>query len=100
MLRLVNCCQGFITLDKAAGAVRLIHLALQEYLSAHPDLFSKPHSAMAEICLTYPKSQHVKTLSATHSPDTLNPLIQEYCSVRSACQKGALGLREIFSRSS
>ena len=52
--------------------MRMIHFALQEYLSAHPDIFSKPHSAMAEIRLTYLNSQHVKAPSTTHSPDTLN----------------------------
>ena len=54
---LVNCCQGLITVDKEASTVRLIHFTLQEYLSAHPDIFSQPHSALAEICLTYLNSQ-------------------------------------------
>ena len=50
---LIGCCQGLITVDKEAFTVRLIHFTLQEYLSAHPDIFSRPHSAIAEICLTY-----------------------------------------------
>jgi len=50
---LVSCCQGLIAVDKEGSTVRLIHFTLQEYLSAHPDTFSTPHSAMAEICLTY-----------------------------------------------
>ena len=44
--------------------MRLIHFTLREYFSAHPDIFSRPHSAMAEICLTYLNSQQIKVLSA------------------------------------
>ena len=50
---LVSCCQGLITVDKEESTVRLIHFILHEYLSTHPDAFSRPHSAMAEICLAY-----------------------------------------------
>ena len=58
-------CQGLITVDKEASSVRLIHFTLKEYFSAHPDIFSRPHSAMAEICLTYLNSQQVRAISAT-----------------------------------
>jgi len=78
---LVSCCQGLITVDKKASTVRLIHLTLQEYLSAHPDIFSRPHSAMAEICLTYLNSQQLKPLSTGPSPNTRNTPFLEYCSV-------------------
>jgi len=81
MSTLVNCCQGLITVDKEASIVRLIHFTLQEFLSAHPDLFLKPHSAMTEICLTYLNSKQVKAHSTTHSPDTQNAPFVEYCSV-------------------
>jgi len=81
MSTLVSCCQGLIVVDKEASTVRLIHFTLQEYLSAHPDLFSRPHSAMAEICLTYLSSQQVKALSTNPSPDTWNTPFLEYCSV-------------------
>ena len=81
MSTLVNCCQGLITVDKEASTVRLIHVTLHEYLCAHPDLFSKPHSAMAEICLTYLNSKQVKPLSATPSPNTRSAPFLEYCSV-------------------
>jgi len=81
MSTLVNCCQGLIAVDKEASIVRLIHFTLQEYLSAHLDLFIKPHSAMAEICLTYLNSQQVKALSTTHSPDVRNTPFLQYCSV-------------------
>ena len=78
---LLNCCQGLVTVDKEALTVRLVHFTLREYLSAHPDIFSQPHSAMAEICLTYLNSQHVKALSAAHSPDIQSTPFLEYCSV-------------------
>ena len=81
MLTLVNCCQGLITVDKESSTVRLVHFTLQEYLFAHPDIFSKPHSAMAEICLTYLNSQSVKALSTDPSPDMQNAPFLEYCSV-------------------
>jgi len=78
---LVSCCQGFIAVDKEGSTVRLIHFTLQEYLSAHPDIFSRHHSAMAEICLTYLSSQQVKALSPGSSHDTRNTPFLEYCSV-------------------
>jgi len=78
---LVNCCQGLITVDKEASTVRLIHFTLQEYLSAHPDIFIKPHSVIAEICLTYLNSKQVKDLSTAPSPDTRGVPFLEYCSV-------------------
>jgi len=81
MSTLVNCCQGLITVDKEASTVRLIHFTLQEYLSVHPDIFSKPHAAMAEICLTYLNSKQVKALSTADSDDTWNTPFLEYCSI-------------------
>jgi len=59
---LVSCCQGLITVDKEASTVRLIHFTLKEHFSTHPDIFGRPHSVMAEICLTYLNSQQVKAL--------------------------------------
>jgi len=81
MSTLVNCCQGLITVDKEASIVRLILLTLQEYLTAHHDVFIKPHSEMAEICLTYLNSKQVKALSTTHSLDIPDTPFLQYCSV-------------------
>ena len=81
MSTLVNCCQGLITVDKEGSTVRLIHFTLQEYLSSRPDIFSKPHSAMAEICLTYLNSQSAKALSTDPYLDTRSAPFLEYCSV-------------------
>jgi len=78
---LVNCCQGLITVDKEASTARLAHFTLQEYLSVHPDLFSGPHSAMAEICLTYLNSKQVKAISIAPPPGTQSTPFLEYCSV-------------------
>jgi len=78
---LVGCCQGLITVDKGASTVRLIHFTLQEYLSSHLDIFSRPHSAMAEICLTYLNSQQIKALPTAPSTDTQSTPFLEYCSV-------------------
>jgi len=66
---LLDCCQGFITVDKEASTVRLIHYTVQEYLSSHPGLFTKPHSILAETCLTYLNSPHVKNLAFHPHPD-------------------------------
>ena len=53
MTTLVSCCQGLITVDKEASTVRLIHFTLKEYFSSSCHIFTTPHSAMAEFCLTY-----------------------------------------------
>ena len=81
MSTLVSCCQGLITVDKEASTVRLIHFTLQEYVSAHPDIFTRPHSAMAEICLTYLNSRQVKAISTARSAHTQNTRFLEYCSI-------------------
>ena len=78
---LVGCCQGLMNVDKEVSTVRLIHFTLQEYLSAHPNIFSRPHSVIAEICLTYLNSQQVKALSVGASPDAQAMPFLEYCSV-------------------
>ena len=81
MSTLVGCCQGLIIVDEKASIVRLIHFTLKEYLSVHSDIFSRPHSAMAEICLTYLHSEQVKAISADAYPDMLDTPFLEYCSL-------------------
>ena len=80
---LVSCCQGLITVDKEGSTVRLIHFTLKEYLSAHPDIFSRPHSAMAEICLTYLNSQEVKAFTVNSYLDATAEVtsLLGYCSL-------------------
>ena len=77
VMTLVSCCLGLITVDKEASTVRLIHFTLKKYLSAWPDIFSRPHSAIAEICLTYLNSRQVKALPAHYE----YPPFLEYCSI-------------------
>ena len=81
MPTLVTCCQGLITVDKEGSTVRLIHFTLQEYLSICHDIFGKPHSTMAEICLTYLNSQQVKAILAHTYPDTNVTDFLDYCSL-------------------
>jgi len=78
---LVGCCQGLITVDKETSTVRLVHPTVIVYLSTRPDVFSKPHAAMAEICLTYLNSEQVKALSADSSAVIHDKPFLEYCSV-------------------
>ena len=81
MSTLASCCQGLITVDKEASTVRLIHFTLQEYLSARSDIFSSPHSVMAEICLAYLNSLQIRALSNARFHNTRNTPFLEYCSV-------------------
>ena len=78
---LLSCCQGLVVVDKEASTVRLIHVTLQEYLRAHPELFGKVHSMMAETCLSYLNSQQVRALSKSTSPDLQSTPFLEYSSV-------------------
>ena len=78
---LVSCCQGLITMDKEASTVRLVHYTLQEYLSAHPHIFSTPHSSIAEICLTYLNSKQVKAIPADSFSGIQDTPFLEYCSL-------------------
>ena len=79
---LMGCCQGLISVDKEKTTVRLIHFTLKEYFSARPDIFNRPHSTIAEVCLTYLNSDPVKALSREFSanPSGLGPFLG-YCSV-------------------
>jgi len=78
---LVSCCQGLITVDKETSIVQLIHPTVKQYLSTRPDIFSKPHSTIAEVCLTYLNSEQVKGIPADHSPEICDTPLLEYCSL-------------------
>ena len=77
----LSCCQGLVIVDKEVSTVRLIHFTLQEYLRAHPELFGKAHSTMAETCLSYLNSQQVRALSTSPSHDLQDTPFLEYSSV-------------------
>ena len=78
---LLACCQGLVVVDGGASTARLVHFTLQEYLQAHPDLFTAAHSAMAETCLSYLNSQLVKAISAGFSLGFQNMPFFEYSSL-------------------
>jgi len=80
MSTLLQCCQGLIMVDKEASTVRLIHYTVQEYLCGHPGLFNKPHSILAESCLTYLNSQQVKNLTSHSLPDDQSMAFLKYSS--------------------
>ena len=65
---LLDSCQGLIVVDSEASTVRLIHYTAQEYLCSHPGLIIKPHSILAETCLTYLNSHLVKRLTPHSLP--------------------------------
>ena len=77
----IGFCQGLITVDKAGSTARLIHFTLQEYLSIRHDIFNRPHSTIAEICLTYLNSQQVEAISAHPDARTRVTYFLEYCSL-------------------
>jgi len=50
---LVTSSLGLVTVEESSSTVRLVHFTLQEHLLSDPTLFHSPHSAIAEVCLTY-----------------------------------------------
>src|SRR5205807_9401908 len=77
---LLACSLGLVTVEKSSSTVRLVHYTLQEYLSDNPNLFLKPHSMIAEVCLTYLNFRHVRDFSPTlHSAPSTAPFV-EYAS--------------------
>ena len=76
---LLDYCQGLITVDAEASTVRLIHYTVQEYLCSRPGLFSKPHSILAETCLTYLNSRQVKNLTSHPLSDHGSMPFLKYC---------------------
>jgi len=88
---LLGCTLGLVTIDEQTSTVRLIHFTLQEYLTAHPNLFMAPHSMMAEICLTYLNFRSVCELSTTLDSIPLATPFLHYAS----CYWGAHARKEI-----
>ena len=75
---LLDCCQGLITVDAEASTVRLVHYTVQEYLCTYSGLFSRPHSILAETCLTYLNSHQVKNLTYYSLPPPQSRLFLKY----------------------
>ena len=62
---LLACSLGLVVVEKSSSTIRLVHYTLQEHLSNNTNLFSNPHSIIAEVCLTYLNFPHVRGLSPT-----------------------------------
>jgi len=62
--KLLASCLGLVTVDESS-IVRLVHFTLQEYFNQHSEHFESPHSAMAEVCLTYLNFDSVDKISYT-----------------------------------
>jgi len=78
---LLACCQGLATVDKKSSTVRLIHFTLKEHLSRHANLFDRPHSTIAETCLTYLNFQAIRDLSTSASYNQLDTPFLTYSSL-------------------
>jgi len=74
-------CRGLATIDKESSAIRLIHFTLKKYLLCHAELFDKPHSRIAETCLTYLNFQAIKNLSVIPSHDPRGTPFLRYSSL-------------------
>ena len=77
----LGCCQGLATVDGGSSTIRLTHSTLKEYLSSHAGLFDKPHSKIAETCLTYLNFQAIKDLTASTSRDPRGAPFLRYSSL-------------------
>jgi len=87
---LLACSLGLVTVEKSSSTVRLVHYTLQEYLSYCPNFFLKPHSMIAEVCLTYLNFRQVRGFSpALRSVPPTAPFV-EYAS----CHWGTHARRE------
>jgi len=62
---LLTCTLGLVAIEKPSCTVRLVHYTLQEYLTHNSNLFIKPHSMIAEACLTYLNFRQVREISPT-----------------------------------
>ena len=75
---LVASCLGLVTVEASSSTVRLVHFTLQEHLLHDPTMFRSPHSAIAEVCLTYLNFEAVRDLSPTllfHWPPPTMPFL-------------------------
>ena len=61
---LLASCLGLVTVDESS-IVRLVHFTLQKYFNRHSEHFQNPHSAMAEVCLTYLNFDSINKISYT-----------------------------------
>ena len=87
---LLGCSLGLVVVEESSHTVRLVHYTLQEYLSNNTDLFHRPHSMIAQVCLTYLNFQSIRNLPPIlEHPPVETPLL-EYAS----CYWGTHARRE------
>ena len=77
----LDSCLGLATIDKGSTTIRLVHFTLREYFSRHSHLFDKPHSGIAETCLTYLNFQAIKELPSSPFFGFKGPPLLEYASL-------------------
>ena len=77
----LSCCQGLAAVDEGSSTIRLIHFTLKEYFSRHGDLFDRPHTRIAETCLTYLNFQAIQYLSVNSFLDFRGKPFLEYSSL-------------------
>ena len=77
---LLGCSLGLVTVEAYTYTVRLVHYTLQEYLSNNTDLFHRPHSMIAEVCLTYLNFQCIRDLSPIRDWSELSTPLLKYAS--------------------
>ena len=78
---LLTCSQGLLAVDEEASTARLVHSALQKYLSTCPHLFDRAHSIIAETCLTYLNFQWLKDLPTSDLSDPVQTPFLGYSSI-------------------
>ena len=73
---LLTCSLGLVTVRRSSSTLRLVHHTLHEYLSHNLNLFIKPHSMVAKVCLTYLNFRQVRGISpAVHSVPPTIPFV-------------------------
>ena len=77
----LSCCQGLVVVDEGSSTIRLIHFTLKEYFSRHGGLFDRPHSRIAETCLTYLNFQAINDIPANSIHDFRGSPFLEYSSL-------------------
>ena len=77
---LLGCSLGLVTVGASSYTVRLVHYTLKEYLSDNTDLFNRPHSMIAEVCLTYLNFESVRNLPLAYNSTSLGGPFLHYAS--------------------
>jgi len=77
---LLGCSLGLVIVEASSHTVRLVHYTLKEYLSNNANLFPSPHSAIAEVCLTYLNFQCIGDLSPIPGEPSRGTPLLEYAS--------------------